>query len=126
MMWHLGKQQQQRPKFGPVKRILLHLALFLLLWMLLMLVVIPWDTGGQYPPDSFALLEGQRAYAEVVREARPNLVTTLRGLNMVGARYSNEQLENGRLVSVGNVRICFEADGAFKNIELLGEPPAAE
>ena len=107
MRWHLGKQQQQRPKFGPVRRILLHLALFLLFWLLLMVVVIPWDSGEQYPADSFALIEGQRAYAEVVRQSRPNLVTALRGLNMVGAKYSNEQSGGERLVTVGNGRLSF-------------------
>lgn len=125
MMWNIGKQQQ-RPRFGPLKRILLHLALFLLCWLLLMVVVIPWDTGGQYPADSFALIEGERAYAEVVRQSRPNLVTTLRGLNMVGAKYSNRQIDDGRELIVGNVRISFKQDGSFRSLDILNEPAAAE
>lgn len=119
MMWRLGKTARPEQKFGPLKRILTHLILLLILWLLLMFVVIPWDTDGQYPPDSYGLIEGQRAYVAVVRESRPNLITALRGLNMVHAQYTQEQIDDLRRVRCGNIEMNFELDGNFRSIRII-------
>lgn len=119
MMWHIGKPVRPEQKYGPVKRLLTHVLLLLILWLLLMFVVIPWDTDDQYPSDSFGLIEGQRAYVAVVRESRPNLITTLRGLNMVHAQYTLEQFDDLRQVRCGNVEFDFEPDGSFISIRIV-------
>ncbi|MDR2893353.1 MAG: hypothetical protein LBV80_09780 [Deltaproteobacteria bacterium] len=118
MMWNLGKKQSSGQGRSALRRIGIHLALLLAFWLILTLVVIPWDSGQQYPGDSFALIEGERAYAEIVRQGRPNLITTLRGLNMTKTQYRQEQADALRCVSFGNVRIFFDVDGDFNSLSL--------
>lgn len=106
---------------GTLKRILRYLLLLLIWWLLLWFVVIPWDKSGQIPEDSYDLIEGQRAYAELVRRQRPNLVTVLRGLNMVRAEYAHEAVPGGRMVSFGNIVMLFDEHGEFGSLRILHE-----
>lgn len=115
---HAGKSAKPM-----LRRIFLYFSLLLLGWIILMFVVIPWDTSGSLPQGSFDLIEGQRAYAMVVRKQRPTLATTIRGLNMVGAAFTQEQREDGRSVSSGNVRLYFDNHGEFLHIEIIKEKP---
>ena len=104
------------------RRIFLHLALFAAFWLVLLFVVIPWDSSGNIPPDAHALIEGQKAYAQIIREKRPLLVTTVRGLNMVKASYRFIPQESGRCLAVGNVRIFFGPAGEFVSIIINNQP----
>lgn len=101
------------------RRIMLYLALLLLGWFVLMFVLIPWDTSGNLPQGSFDLIEGQRAYAMIVRKERPTLGTTIRGLNTVGAEFRQEHDENVRWITSGNIRIFFDLNGEFLRLEIL-------
>jgi len=103
-------------------RIFLHLALFTVFWLILLFVVIPWDTSGYIPPDAYALIEGQKAYAKIIREKRPTLVTSLRGLNMVKATYKFIPQEYGRCLEVGNARIFFGQTGEFLSLVINNQP----
>ena len=122
MMWNLGKKKPSGQRRSALRRIGIHVFLLLAFWLVLTLIVIPWDSGQQYPQDSFALIEGERAYAEIVRQGRPNLITTLRGLNMTKTQYTQEQEGELRRVSFGNVRILFDAGGNFRGLSLLSQP----
>lgn len=106
------------------RRIMLYLALLLLSWLVLMFVIIPWDTESGLPPGSFDLIEGQRAYAMLVRKERPTLGTVIRGLNMVGAVFTQEHDDSGRWVTSGNIRIFFDNNGEFLRLDILKEPQA--
>lgn len=109
----------QSSGYSRLRRVLIHLLLLLLFWILLMFVVIPWETDGQYPPDSFALIEGQRAYAEIVRRERPNLITTLRGLNMARVQFAQEVNNGQRAVSFGNIIMYFDLAGNYRGLDIL-------
>jgi hypothetical protein len=65
------------------------------------------------------MIEGQRAYAEIIRSSRPNYLTSLRGLNMVQAKYTQEQLPDKKTVQSGNVRLSFDSAGEFLSLEIL-------
>lgn len=104
------------------RRIMLYLSLLLLSWLVLMFVIIPWDTESSLPLGSFELIEGQRAYAMVVRKERPTLGTVIRGLNMVGAVFTQEHDNAGRWVTSGNIRIYFDNNGEFLRLDILKEP----
>lgn len=101
------------------RKIMLYAALLLLGWGMLMFVLIPWDDGGNLPPGSFALIEGQRAYAMIVRKERPTLGTVIRGLNTVGAEYRQEQDDNRRWLTSGNIRLFFDKNGEFLHLDIL-------
>lgn len=105
--------------FALKHRILLYLALFLLGWAVLMFVLIPWDTSGNLPQGSFDLIEGQRAYAMLVRKERPTLGTVIRGLNTVGAEFRQNHDANTRWITSGNIRIFFDLNGEFLRLEIL-------
>lgn len=107
---------------GWKRRLALYLSLLLASWVLLMFVVIPWDTDGGLPQGGFELIEGQRAYATIVRRERPTLGTVIRGLNMVGAPFSQEQSDDGRRISSGNIRMYFDANGEFLRLDILKKP----
>jgi hypothetical protein len=107
---------------GAFRKVMLHLLLFLFLWALLVFLVIPMDGQGPASPEGRALVEGERAYAAIIRERRPNLIATLRGLNMVHAEYTQAQEGEQRLVRVGNVKLFFDLQGNFRSLELLYEP----
>lgn len=100
-------------------KIMLYISLLLFGWIVLMFVIIPWDTGGALPPGSFELIEGQRAYAMIVRRERPTLGTVIRGLNTVGAEFRQEHDDHGRWVTSGNIRIYFELNGEFLRLDIL-------
>ncbi|MDR1242377.1 MAG: hypothetical protein LBM00_06315 [Deltaproteobacteria bacterium] len=119
-MRNIGKKQPagQRSS-GILKRALLHLFLLALLWGVFTFVVIPWDTNKEYPADTFPLIEGQRAYAEIVRASRPNYLTSLRGLHMVRAKYTQERLPDQTVITTGNVRLSFDPAGEFLSLEIL-------
>lgn len=104
------------------RRLIIHLALFLIFWLTLRFVVIPWEVSGRIPAESYPLIEGQRAYARILREKRPTLAVTLRGLNMAKIQYAQEKHDNGRTVVVGNVRINFNKVGEFMGLVILTEP----
>lgn len=118
-----GRQRNQNPGGRSLRRrVALYISLLLLGWIVLMFVVIPWDTSGHLPAGSFELIEGQRAYAMVVRKQRPTLATAIRGLNMVGAQFTQEQDENGRHILTGNIRLYFDNNGEFLHVEILKKP----
>lgn len=100
-------------------RLLLYFSLLLLGWVVLMFAVIPWDTDGSLPPGSFQLIEGQRAYAMIVRKERPTLGTVIRGLNTVGATFSQGHDDRARWITSGNVRLYFDRNGEFLRLEIL-------
>lgn len=106
---------------GAFRKVLLHAVLFLFFWLLLMFVVIPMDGQGPASPEGYALVEGERAYAAIIRERRPSLIVTLRGLNMAHAEYTQSQEGENRLVRVGNVKLYFDLQGNFRSLELLYE-----
>lgn len=116
-----GRKRNSLMKSGAFRKVLLHVLLFLLFWFLLMFVVIPMDGQGPASPEGYALVEGERAYAAIIRERRPNLITALRGLNMVHAEYTQSQTDEGRLVQVGNVKLFFDQQGNFRSLEMLYE-----
>jgi hypothetical protein len=118
-MRNIGKNRSGRPAPGVFKRIVTQLLLFALFWILVTFVVIPWDDAREYPPDTFRMIEGQRAYAEIIRSSRPNYLTALRGLNMVQAKYTQEQLPDKKVVRSGNVRLSFDPAGEFLSLEIL-------
>ncbi|MDR2825606.1 MAG: hypothetical protein LBV76_02285 [Deltaproteobacteria bacterium] len=118
-MRKIGKNQAQGQKSGILRRVLTQLFLFVLLWILFTFVVIPWDTNTEYPAEAFPLIEGQRAYAEIIRKSRPSYLTTLRGLNMVQAKYTQEQPEDKKIIKSGNVRLSFDTAGEFLSLEIL-------
>lgn len=101
------------------RRIILYVALLLLGWIVLMFVLIPWDTSGKLPHGSFELIEGQRAYAMIVRKERPTLGTVIRGLNTVGADFRQNHDEASRWITSGNIRIFFDINGEFLRLEIL-------
>ena len=106
---------------GAFRKVMLHVVLLLFFWVLLMFVVIPMDGQGPASPEGYALVEGERAYAAIIRERRPNLIITLRGLNMVHAEYAQSQDGERRLVQVGNVKLHFDLQGNFRSLEMLYE-----
>ena len=101
------------------RRILLYFSLLLLGWIVLMFVLIPWDTSGNLPQGSFDLIEGQRAYAMIVRKERPTLATAIRGLNTVGAEFRQGHDANLRWITSGNIRIFFDPNGEFLRLDIL-------
>jgi hypothetical protein len=105
-------------KKSPLRRILIHLGLLLLFWVLLFFVVIPWESDGEIPEDSFALIEGQRAYAMLLREKRPTLAVTILGLRMAGSPYTQKNWAGGRVVSSGNIRIYYDLNGEFLRLDI--------
>ncbi|MDR2825990.1 MAG: hypothetical protein LBV76_04260 [Deltaproteobacteria bacterium] len=118
-MLRFSKNRPAPQNFSIFRRVLTQLLLFLLLWILFTFVVIPWDTGKEYPQGSYALIEGQRAYAEIIRSTRPNYITVLRGLNMVQAKYIQEQVADQKIVQSGNIRLSFDPAGDFLSLEIL-------
>lgn len=120
----LSTQQRAQNSGGKSlrRKILLYIFLLLFGWIVLMFVVIPWDSSGHLPQGSFELIEGQRAYAMIVRQQRPTLAATIRGLNMVGVQFTQEQDEMGRHVQSGNIRLYFDHNGEFLHIEILKKP----
>jgi len=119
-MLRRGKGPEPLPQKFP--RVLVYFLLLLLCWGLLTVVVIPWQSDGSIPRDSFALIEGERAYAMILRQQRPSLAVSIRGLNMVGASFTQERLEDGRILVTGNVRIWYDRHGEFLSLDLLGKP----
>lgn len=111
---------------GSRLRLPLYLGLLLLYWCLLFFVLIPADSGKGSPEEAFELIEGQRAYAALIREGRPTLAVTIRGLNMAGAPYSRENAAEGQLLRSGNVRMFYDFDGAFLRLEILSAPEAGD
>ncbi|MDR2050207.1 MAG: hypothetical protein LBQ63_00310 [Deltaproteobacteria bacterium] len=107
---------------SPLRRILIYFGLLLLFWVLLFFVIIPWENGGEIPEDGFALIEGQRAYAMLLREKRPTLAVTIRGLHMAGAPYNQKSSEEGRVISSGNIRIHYDRNGEFVRLDIARSP----
>lgn len=105
--------------FSLKHKIMLYVSLLLLGWIVLMFVVIPWDAGESLSPGGFDLIEGQRAYAMIVRKERPTLGTAIRGLNTVGARFRQDHNGQGRWITSGNIRIYFDMSGEFLRLEIL-------
>lgn len=101
------------------RKVFLYISLLLLGWIVLMFVVIPWDSSGHLPEGSFELIKGQRAYAMIVRQQRPTLAATIRGLNMVGAQFTQGQDDTGRHLQSGNIRLYFDHSGEFLHIEII-------
>jgi nitric oxide reductase large subunit len=118
-MWNIGKNLADRPAPSTFKRVMTQLLLFALLWILFTFVVIPWDAAREYPPDTFRMIGGQRAYAEIIRSSRPNYLTALRGLNMVQAKYTQEQLPGKKTVRSGNICLSFDSAGEFLSLEIV-------
>lgn len=114
------------PKSRLKHEIALYIFLLLFGWIVLMFVVIPWDYSGHMPPGSFELIEGQRAYAMLVRKERPTLAKAIRGLNMVGARFTQGDDGSRRWVSSGNIRIYFNNNGQFDSLDILKTAPEAQ
>lgn len=106
------------------RRIFIHLFLLFLLWVVLVFVVMPWDRGPHIPQNAYELIEGQKAYAKLVREQRPSFITTVRGLNMVKAKYIIEQTPEGRKITFGNVCIKFDTHGNYAGMLIATEPAA--
>lgn len=117
----MSRKRVQPPSAGRIvlQRVLLHFVLLLLFWSVLLFVIIPLDSEDPYRPGSLALLEGERAYAALVRAGRPNLLVTLRGLNMAHANYTQAQENETRIIRSGNLKFVFDLDGNFKNLEIL-------
>lgn len=108
------------------RKIAVYAVLFITLWSILMFVVIPWESSGEIPDGSFELIEGQRAYAMLVREKRPTLAVAIRGLNMVNAKFTQEKNDEGRVITTGNVRLFYDKHGEFISLEIIKTPiPAA-
>lgn len=120
----LGAKNSSSSGKSLIRRLALYLLLILASWVLLMFVVIPWDTDGSLPLGSFELIEGQRAYAMLVRRERPTLAMSIRGLNMVGAPFTQGGDEAERWLASGNIRIYFDARGEFLRLEILAKPQA--
>jgi hypothetical protein len=118
-MRNIGKNRSERPAPGVFKRVMTQLLLFALFWILFTFVIIPWDASREYPPDTLRMIEGQRAYAEIIRSSRPNYLTALRGLNMVQAKYIQEQLPDKKIIQSGNVCLSFDPAGEFLSLEIL-------
>ncbi|MDR2502847.1 MAG: hypothetical protein LBD82_00430 [Deltaproteobacteria bacterium] len=106
------------------RRLLVYLGTLALCWGLFTFVLIPLadDDVSRLPENSFKLIEGQRAYAMLLRLERPTLAASIRGLHMVGAVYTQEKTEQGRVLLTGNVRLYYDQYGEFLRLELLDKP----
>lgn len=120
-------RKTQSPLQPVLLKILIHVFLLFLLWLILVFVVIPWHVGPHIPAHAYELVEGQKAYAKVIREVRPTVVQTIRGLNMAKSEYNITPLADGRSISFGNICMFFDKQGEFKRLEILKEaPPVAQ
>lgn len=65
------------------------------------------------------VIRGARAYAQLVRELRPDLLTATRGLTLAHLEFKQENHGAGTVLLFGNMRIQFDQNGSFLKLEQL-------
>ncbi len=102
------------------------LSRFLLLQLLLVVLYaaawrfafVPWLDSVKYDEQRIRM-ESFNAYVAMTRHIRPVLADAVRGLNLGGEKFEISRQADIRCLSFGNVRLLFDGQGKFIDLETL-------